>query len=84
MAQFVVTITYLPINSPGPDDDLDHFDPPADRDDPYDKERVYKTLVRARSQREAFKKVLVSRREVEVEKRIYEDTVVGYSAFPFP
>ena len=79
MAQFAVTITYQPLHPPQEGDDLSLFDPPANPDQPHDDERVYKTLVNARSESQAFEKVLASRREVDVSKRIYPETVCDRS-----
>ncbi len=83
MARFAVAITYTPIHPPYEGDDLSLYDPPANPDQPLDGERVYKTFVNARSEREAYRKVLSSRREVAPDRRIYEEYVCHYSVQKF-
>ena len=58
MPRFEVEIVYEPLDGPPMEGEERLYDPPQDRDNPRDRNRVYKTVVSARSSREAIKKAV--------------------------
>jgi hypothetical protein len=83
MAKFIVKVAYRPVPTWAPET-AHLFDPPSDPSNPADRIRMYTALIHARNESEAVRKAIDSRREVEVEKRMYRDTVVGSHAQKYP
>ena len=83
MPKFLVEIIYEPDLS-WTEEDSHYFDPPRNKNDPTDKQRVYKTTINARNRTDACKKVIESRREAQVQQRIYDWKVISKRATLYP
>ena len=83
MPRFIVEIVYE-TQRVWSEEESRWFDPPANQDDQKGRRRLYRDVIVARSEREAFVKALAARREAHPARRFYDWSVVSHNERPAP